>query len=107
LSVSLAEIIQDVLFPVEKPMSVSVLDEATSQKLLKAGNEVELRSASGGLLAKYVRIDGPPTLPPGYYLDEEWPSREELQRRVREDRRYSAEEVKAMLKQLRSARDEG
>lgn len=99
-----------------------VIDAATRDKLLAAGTpEVELRDENGELVGQFVRravevrdstgklvgrFVPPPDAPPapnGYVLDDEWPSDEEIDRRVREDKTYSAAEVQAFLMGLKRA----
>jgi hypothetical protein len=84
-------------------MSTVVIDAVTRDRILAAaaGNGVvELRDETGTLVAKVVRPLGPPTPPPGYVIEGEWPSDEELDRRMREDKRYSTAEVVAHLRRL-------
>jgi hypothetical protein len=84
-------------------MNAVVVDAATRDKLLAAGNGVvAVQDESGKLIGRFV-VDGPPVPPPGYVIEGEWPSDEEVDRRLREDKRYSAAEVEAFLKGMRRA----
>jgi hypothetical protein len=84
-------------------MNAVVVDTATRDKLLAAGNGVvAVQDESGRLIGRFV-VDGPPTPPAGYVIEGEWPSDEEIDRRLREDKRYSVAEVEAFLKGLRRA----
>ena len=82
-------------------MNTVVVDAATRDKLLAAGNGVvAVQDETGKLIGRFV-VDGPPTPPTGYVIEGEWPSDEELDRREREGKRYSAAEVKAFLAGLK------
>lgn len=87
-------------------MSTVVIDAALREKLLAAGSVVEFRDESGVLIGRFARTDGPPTPPPGYVIEGDWPSDEEIERRLRESKRYTAEEVMERLRQLRKKESE-
>jgi hypothetical protein len=80
-------------------MSTVVIDAVTRDKLLAAGGEVEVRDESGAVIGKFVKYTriGP------YFVEGEWPSDEELDRRTRESKRYSAAEVEERLRKLKEA----
>ena len=82
-------------------MSTIVIDAATRDKLLAAGGVVEFRDEAGNLVGRFARTDGPPDAPPGYEIVGDWPSDEEIDRRLRESKRYSAAEVEERLRRLR------
>ena len=82
--------------------TVIVVDAALREKLLSATGEVELRDENGVLLVKGVRPLGPPVPPPGYEIDGEWPSDEEIERRLREGKWYTTEQVLERLRALRT-----
>jgi hypothetical protein len=84
-------------------MNTVVIDAATRDKLLAAGGVVEFRDEAGNLIARFTRIDGPPTPPTGYEIVGDWPSDEEIDRRLRESKRYTAAEVEAFLAGMRRA----
>jgi hypothetical protein len=84
-------------------VSAVILDAATSAKLLAAGAVVEFRDEAGELIGRFTRTDGSPTPPPGYEIVGEWPSDEEIDRREREGKFYSAAEVEAFLAGMRRA----
>jgi hypothetical protein len=82
-------------------MTTVVIDAATRDKLLAAGSGwVELRDEAGKLIGKVI-LNTPPTPPPGYVIEGEWPSDEELDRRERDCKRYSAAEVEERLRKLK------
>lgn len=87
-------------------MSTVVIDAALGAKLLAAGSVVEFRDESGKLIGRFARTDGPPTPPPGYEIIGDWPSDEEIERRLREDKRYTTDEVMERLRQLRKKESE-
>ena len=84
-------------------MSTVVIDAATRDKILAAGNVVEFRDEAGNLIGRFSRADGPPTPPPGYVIEGDWPSDEEIERRLRESNRYTAAEVEAFIAGMRRA----
>jgi hypothetical protein len=82
------------------------IDAATRDKLLANGNgPVEVKDESGAVIGRFYRTasSGPPALPPGYVIEGEWPSDEEIERAIREDRRYSVAEMDAFLEGLKRA----
>lgn len=83
--------------------TVIVVDAVLREKLLAAAGEVEFRDESGALLARGTRPLGPPVPPSGYVIEGEWPSDEEIARSLREDKRYTTEEVIEYLRRLRDA----
>ena len=85
-------------------MNTVVIDAATRDKLLAAGPVVELRDEAGNLIGRFARTDGTPTPTAGYEMVGVWPSDEEINRREREGKYYSAKEVEAFLAGIRRAR---
>ncbi len=80
-----------------------VIDAATRDRLLANGNgAVDVKDESGTVIGKFYR-SGPPTPPAGYVIEGEWPSDEEIDRALREDRRYSVAEMDAFLEGLKRA----
>jgi hypothetical protein len=78
-------------------MSTVVIDGPTRDKLLAAGGVVEVRDEAGnpiGKFVKYTRV-GP------YLVEGDWPSDEEIERRLRESKRYTAAEVEERLRKLK------
>ena len=84
-------------------MSTIVIDAAMRERFLAAGGVAEVRDESGELVGKFYR-SGPPAPPAGYVIEGEWPSDEEIDRRLREERSYTPEEVMERLRGLRDAR---
>ena len=78
-------------------MNTVVIDATTREKLLAAGDAAELRDEAGNLVGRFSRSDGPPAPPPGYEIVGEWPSNDEIERRLRDSKRYTAAEVEAFL----------
>ena len=85
-------------------MNEIVVDAAVWARLL-AGGAIRVRS-EGQVQSLIMQPDGfeHPALPPDYVLDEPWPSDEELDRRVREEKSYTTEEVLAKMKEWRNGR---
>jgi adenine deaminase len=86
-------------------MSV-VIDAVTRAKLLAAGNGgVEVKDEAGEVIGRFYPSapSGPPTPPPGYAIEGEWLSDEEIDRSLREDRCYSVAEMDAFLEGLKRA----
>ncbi len=80
-------------------MSTVVIDAATREKLLAAHGTVEVHDEAGnpiGRFVKYTRIGS-------YVVEGEWPSNEEIERRLREGRTVSAAEVEERLRKLKEA----
>ncbi|HVK18274.1 MAG TPA: hypothetical protein VM533_15135 [Fimbriiglobus sp.] len=98
-------------------MSVIVVDDALKAKLLSSGKVVEIHDEAGHVLGQFVT-----TLPKlGEVRDEtgqlvtrfpapeptvvvikgQYPSEEELERRLREEKSYTAEQVMERLRSLR------
>lgn len=80
-------------------MNAVVIDTATRDKLLAAGGEVEVRDESGAVIGKFVKV----TRMGKYLIEGEWPSDEELDRRSREGRTFTAAEVEERLRKLKEA----
>ncbi len=80
-------------------MNAVVIDGPTRDKLLAAGSEVELRDESGEVIGKFVKL----TRIGKYVIEGEWPSDEELDRRMREGRTFTAAEVEERLRKLKEA----
>ncbi len=81
-------------------MNAVVVDAPTRDRLLGAGDEVEIRDESGALIGRFTKLTGVGE----YVIEGEWPSDEELDRRAREGKRYTAAEVEARLRKLKEAR---
>jgi len=79
-------------------MSVVVIDAATREKLL-AGEEqeVEVRDESGAVVGRFIRR----LRLEDFEILGEFASEEEIERRRREDPRYTAEQVEERLRRLR------
>ncbi len=79
-------------------MSVVVIDAATREKFLAAdGQEVEVRDETGEVVGRFIRrfrLED-------YEIVGEFASEEEIERRRREDPRYTAEQVEERLRRLR------
>jgi hypothetical protein len=76
-------------------MSTVIVDRAMRDKLFAATGEVEIRDEAGeliGVLKKTPKFDP--------YANVDWPSDEEIERRLREGRSYTAEEVMDHLRKL-------
>jgi hypothetical protein len=80
-------------------MSTVVIDGPTRDRLLSAGGVVEVRDEAGNPIGKFVKYTqvGP------YLVEGEWPSDEELDRRTREGRRFTAAQVEERLRKLKEA----
>ena len=80
-------------------MNAVVVDAPTRERVLAAGSEVEVRDETGtviGRFTKYTRIAG-------QLVVDDIPSDEELDRRVREGKRYTGEQVLERLRKLKEA----
>lgn len=75
-------------------MSVVVVDEATKAKLLAAGPGAEIRDEAGNLIGRFGEREV-------FVMDTPWPSEEEIQRRLRDERSYTPEQVTDRLRELR------
>lgn len=80
-------------------MNAVVIDTATRDKLLAAGGEVEVRDESGAVIGTFVKV----TRMGKYLIEGEWPSDEELDRRTREGKRFTAAQVEERLRKLKEA----
>ena len=80
-------------------MNAVVVDGATRERLLSGGEQVEVRDESGEVIGKFVRF----TRMGQYLVEGEWPSDEELDRRMQEGKWYSAAEVEERLRKLKEA----
>lgn len=82
----------------------SIVVDAATRELLLSGGKVEVRDESGALVCRVTRAkDAWPAPPPGYVMDGEWPSDEEIERRMREGKRYTIEQVLERLRSLDNA----
>ena len=78
-------------------MTTIVVDADLRAKLLAAGQAIEFRDEAGNLVRRFVAIaNGSPSTP-----EDIEPSEEELDRREREERRYTSEQVLDRLRGLR------
>ena len=80
-------------------MSKVVIDGPTRDKLLAAGGAIELVDEAGnpvGRFVKYTRVEK-------HVLGPDWPSDEEIDRRLREDKRYTVAEVNERIHKLGEA----
>ena len=75
-------------------MPTIIVDDAIRDQLRAAKDTVEFRDRQGRLLAQVPLHCLPPD-------DSEFPSEEELERIMREDRSYSVEEVMERLRSLK------
>lgn len=97
-------------------MSAIVVNAELPDKLLAAGQVVEIRDEAGQLLGQFtaapmlgeirdetgqVILRFPAAEPTVYVMEGDWPSDEEIERRVREDPRYTPEQVMERLRSLR------
>lgn len=80
-------------------MNTVVVDTPTRDRLLGAGGQVEIRDESGELIGKFVRF----TRMGKYLVEGEWPSDEEIDRRLRESKRVTAAQVEERLRKLKEA----
>jgi hypothetical protein len=80
-------------------MSTIVVDTGLRNKLLAAGATAEIRDESGGLIGRFVA--DPRAL---YEIEGPEVSDEELDRRERDDREYTPDEVMQRLRELRGDR---
>lgn len=78
-------------------MSTIVVDKAMRAKLLAAGDLAEIRDESGQVIGRFLAAP-PPVV---YVMEGELPSDEEIDRRLREDRSFTTEEVMQRLRSLR------
>ncbi|MBX9581715.1 MAG: hypothetical protein K2X87_15540 [Gemmataceae bacterium] len=79
-------------------MSKITIDGPTLEKLrAAAGETVEMVDEAGNLVGRFVKH----TRVTSEMLGDDWPSDEELDRRLREDRRYTVAEVEERIQQLR------
>ena len=81
-------------------MSTIVIDAAMRERFLAAGGVVEVRDENGELIGKFYRSSSP-VPPPGYVIEGEWPSDEEIDRRLQTGPWHSAAEVEAFLAGLK------
>lgn len=81
-------------------MSTVVIDGPTRDKLLAAGGPVELTDEAGNLIGRFVRA-----IRIGQYvIEDDWPTKEEIERRIREEKRYTAAQVAERLRAIGDAR---
>lgn len=80
-------------------MSTVIIDGATRDKLLAASGVIEVCDEAGKLIGRFTKYThmGP------YIIEGEWPSEEEIERRLREGKRYTAAEIEARLRKLKEA----
>lgn len=76
-------------------MTTIVIDQAMREKMLSATGEVEFRDEAGEVLGTFLKKR---TVNPNDDID--WPSDEEIERSLREDKRYTPDEVMAHLRKL-------
>ncbi len=82
-------------------MSRVVLDSAACERLLAAGGQLELKNGKGEVVARFKRVGIPPAPRRGYVIEGDWPTDEEIDRRLPEGPWVSAAEVEARLRKLR------
>jgi hypothetical protein len=81
----------------------SIVVDAATRDLLLSGGEVEVRDETGAVVCRVTKAKEKwPAPPPGYVIDGEWPSDEELDR-IRTEPGYSVEQVMDRLRRLRDA----
>lgn len=78
-------------------MSTIVVDAAMRAKLLAAGDLAEIRDEHGQVIGRFLAAP-PPVV---YVMEGELPSDEEIDRRLREDRGFTTDEVMERLRTLR------
>jgi len=80
-------------------MNTVVIDGPTRDKLLAVGGTAEIRDESGALIGQFTKLTqiGP------YVVEGEWPSDQEIDRRLREGRRFTAAQVEERLRKLKEA----
>ena len=80
-------------------MSTVVIDGPTRDKFLAAKGTVEVRDEAGALIGQFTKLTqiGP------YVVEGEWPSDEEINRRLREGKRFTAAQVEERLRKLKEA----
>jgi hypothetical protein len=81
-------------------MQKIVVDAALCEQLLAIGDVAEFQDESGRVIGRFVAAP----LPVDYIGDEELPSDEELDRRMRESPRFTTEQVVERLRSLRGSR---
>ena len=81
-------------------MSTIVIDAAMRERLLTAGGVVNVCDESGAVLGRFIR-SGSPVPPPGFVIEGDWPSDEEIDRRLQTGPWHSAAEVEAFLAGLK------
>jgi len=84
-------------------MQKIVVDAALRDQLLAVRDVAELQDGSGRVIGRFVAA--PSTA--GQFADDDFPSDEELDRRMREGRSFSADEVMERLRSLRRMHREG
>lgn len=80
-------------------MNAVVVDAPTRDRLIGAGGETLVRDEAGTIIGRFTRF----TRIGEHLIEGEMPSDEELNRRVREGRRYSTVEVLERLQKLKEA----
>lgn len=80
-------------------MNAVVVDASTRDRLLGAGDLVEVRDESGVVIGRFTKL----TRVGEHLIEGELPSGDELDRRAREGQRYSAAEVLERLRKLKEA----
>lgn len=80
-------------------MNTVVVDAPTRDRLLKARGEVEVRDESGEMIGTFVKV----TRMGKYLIEGEWPTDEEIDRRMREGKRFTAAQVEERLRKLKEA----
>lgn len=80
-------------------MNAVTVDGPTRDKLLSAGGEIEIRDESGAVIGRFTKL----TRVGEHLVEGDWPSDEELDRRLREGNWYSAAEVEERLRKLKEA----
>jgi hypothetical protein len=80
-------------------MQKIVVDAALRDQLVAVRDVAEFQDSSGRVIGRFVAVPLPEE-----YLDEEFPSDEELDRRLRESPRYTTDQVLERLRSLRGSR---
>lgn len=80
-------------------MNAVVVDTPTRDRLLGAGVSTFVRDESGAVIGRFTKL----TRVGEHLVEGDIPSDEELDRRVREGKRYSAIEVEERLRKLAEA----
>jgi hypothetical protein len=82
-------------------MTTIVVDAAIRDQLISARDGVEFRDPEGRLIGQFSLVQKKSSM----FADIEFPSEEELDRRMRDGRRFTPEQVMERLRSLRGSKD--